>query len=352
MSEKVVFEPDGTYQRGERVEEMDVQAGKRPRRTLADVAKSAKSTRPAAVKQHPAPGSFDLSSLRASAQKAAGTAAKTTLPKQGAAKFSEVTTITSKDSGAAKKPDEENNNGKSPSPESTKKQEKEPISSPLTEETKPEVSKPAPTAVAVDGATQAPMTDTTDEPQVTVKEPNGDVAMQSVGTVTGDLPGEESVTAADAASEDTAPVKEVKLGEQPVVPQEETAPASIGKDFSGQGFKVVPLKQFLSELHLDEFTLAKWCRTCTTKAVSMPATIFSAAFNEDVRFYNFFQGKSVNWFGAVVGCGDSIVCVQIQVKSLVMQDAASMVTSDGDAVMLNGETVVLYEERLHTTRKV
>lgn len=93
MSEnKLVFEKDGTYHRGAKLEELKVESAPRAKSTGATSARPAKvasvgaPSAPKKTKQ----GGFDLSSLRSFAAKASANVSKTTLPKQGAKSLGKV----------------------------------------------------------------------------------------------------------------------------------------------------------------------------------------------------------------------------------------------------------------------
>lgn len=352
--EKIVFHEDGSYERGgERVEELDVQTQKTKKRSLADIATGASTTVKPARAQSAAPGTFNLDALRASAVKASTTVAEVPLPEPGETEFKKVKTVSA------------------PSVRKGQEATKEVVTPPIFKDTvavKPEVvEEPKPVMeawnqdksaeLAKEAAALLAPAETT-VPEVTHSE---EVKREKVSPLDlSSLRSKESAvseivkveTPAVKSDESSGKLEEVQVSEPPVLTTAPIIPVSAKADTSTGGFVVVTLKKFLESVGVDDYSFAKWCRTCVVKAASMPGSIFCAAFNEQVRFYNFFMGKSPQWFGAVVGCGDNIVCVQIQQKSLVMQDDSARMVSSGEQITLNGDVMALYNERLREARKV
>lgn len=354
--EKIVFQEDGSYQRGgERIEELDVQTQKTKKRSLADIATAAATTVKPVRPQSAAPGTFNLDALRASAVKASTTVSEVPLPEPGATEFKKVKTVSA--------PTVRKEKEKPPvkvAPTATKKGASveaeisvEPKSTmeAWNENKAEELAKAA--ADLLSSATETEVLQDTSSKEVKSEQvsPLDLSSLRSTASVTSGVVKEE---APPMQSEDNSGELVEELTEVPpvVVTEAEKVEHPVASESLGDEFAVVSLKKFLGSIGIDDYTFAKWCRTCVVKATSMPGSIFCAAFNEQVRFYNFFTGKSPQWFGAVVGCGDDIVCVQIQQKSLVMQDDSARMVSAGGQVTLNGDVMALYNERLRDARKV
>lgn len=358
--EKIIFEEDGSYQRGgERVEELDVQAPKTKKRSLADVATSVSTTVKPTRAHIVASGTFNLDTLRASAVKASTTAAEVLLPEPGETEFKKVKTVSAPKTRKAEKV--------ATAPVAAKK-----VAAPVPEA----VTESKPTMKArgdgkVEESPKAPVESLTSmetsvqEPALdeSVKDKDKDVTpldlscLRSISSSALHTVKEGGAAAEDKEVATTSEEKGIDESPSvsPVRPGEAVALGSqkSEKDSASQsGFIIVTLKKFLQLASLDDYSFAKWCRSCVVKATSMPGSIFCAAFNEQIRFYNFFLGKSPQWFGAVVGCGDNIVCVQIQQKSLVMQDDSMRIKSSGGKITLDGAVMALYGERLREARKV
>lgn len=325
MSDKVIFHPDGSYSRGEDVENLDVE--RRPQ-TLTDLARNFK---PASNSAGPRPTaqsrpSFSLDELRSFAVRASEKMAPTTLPAENAVSLSSVA-----------------------------ESKVEPVAAPQPEVV-PEVG-----TLSVSSVTEQQET----VQEVTASEPAVENRKETEETA---MPEAESYSATPAVSEPsyspaTQPattsedVNMLKLENsepdffdgRPATP---VAPAT--SEYSGIGFRVVPFREFLSKVSKDAQTLAKWCGKCVSRAVSMPATIFSAAFDENIRFYNFSFGRSSQWFLAVIGHGDDIACIEINSKSGAIEDARNQarVEDNGNKVTVHGQVMAIYSERLRDAVRV
>lgn len=335
MSDTVVFNKDGTYTRGGDVEEIDVQAGLKERSASPTGSSRSAATVPGFHDTVEAPrvkpGTFNLNALRASAGRASSSVSRTTLPDSGESKFNEVNKV------EKEKPEEMPMWGKEKADElsaAVRELTEEPALAPA-----PELETPVPEELAPEA----------------VEEPAApeDTAVADVD--------ESDPAPAPEPAQERAQVEPFKLSsitgrptsEEPVAPADTEASApTIVAEHSGNGFNIVPLSEFISQLNLDEGTLARWCKNCVRASVTAPSILFYPSFNPDVRFYNYFQGRTPQWFGVVIGCGDSLAIAEIQSKSMVIQDSSGKASNSGDSVSVNEVPMVFYEERLHQTRKV
>lgn len=341
MSDKVVFQQDGSYSRGP-VDEMDVRGKKR--RSLADVATSKGPTRKQAAKK-PVPGSFDLASLRASARSA--TASKTTLPQQNESAFSKVETVESH------KLDTQ--------PAASKEKKKQEVAhAPVTGEAAPAKEEsavadvPAPVVAKEPEPVKQEMSDqetpAVEAPIAIVEAPADDAISLSRTSETDSTPQVESNIVAPE-------VHEMKLEEHPTAAEPTAEEVSVTEgqlsaEFTGAGFRVVALSEFVSKLGLDMRTVAEWSIKCVSAAVKTPTVIFTAGFNGDVRFYNFILSTSGKYVDVILGYGDSITCARVTVSSKDMQDQSQILQVNGEEVLADGAVVVFYEERLKASRRV
>ena len=353
MADNVVFNKDGTYTRGGDVEEIDVQAVPKAQHSTSTAKTPATQedhTHTGTSAPRAKPGTFNLNALRASAGRASTSVSRTTLPDSGESKFGKV------DKVEKEKPAEMPMWSKEKSEElSAAAQELVAESTATVEEKVEPAEEPASEEMVPEQSEEPVKTETEDEPAApTEVEPEPAVEAKSPEPFNlSNLQRGHTVSAQLSTPVEPETVQEIKLEEENTAPVADTAPkTTIVAEHSGNGFNIVPLVEFISQLSLDESTLARWCKNCIKASVSAPSILFYPTFNPDVRLYNYFQGRTPQWFGAVIGCGDSLAIVEIQSKSMVMQDSFSKASNSGDSVSVNGVPVVFYEERLHQTRKV
>lgn len=346
MSDKVVFQQDGSYSRGP-VDEMDVHGKKR--RSLADVAVSKGTARKPAAKK-PAPGSFDLASLRASARST--NVSKTTLPKQHESTFSKVETVESHKLDVQEVVAKEHKKA-------------EAASTPVTAEAAP-VLKEEP--VVQDAPAPTPGVKESEPEPVKQEVSEQETPVVETPAVATETPADDAISLSRAGEVDSVPpqvepdtvvpaVKEMELDEQSAVVEAETeevhtAADQMSAEFAGAGFRIVALSEFVNKLGLDMRTVADWSIKCVSAAVKTPTVIFTAGFNEDVRFYNFILSTSGKYVDVILGYGDSITCARVTVSTKDMQDQSQILQVNGEEVLADGAVVVFYEERLKASRRV
>lgn len=325
---KTVFGKDGSYTRVNEVEELDVSAPSEGKAQKPATSPEEKTTSSARKKVKSKQNTFNLGALRAAAHKASSSVTSTKLPEPGSPEFSSVETK-SVPSGAAK------SQPGSTAKKTTKKVEApsvepDPVSNVNSVPADTIVSAQEPTPQAVESVPQPAVSKSTDE----------GVDAGSDNSTTEVAPIElEAVSHKVEANVETPSTSAPEV----VTPAESTV----------EGFKIISLEKILEHLGwVDLDRLTRWLVSCVKASASYPGLVLEHSTNSDLRFYNYIYDASGSDLVVAVGVVQELTVLSLNIKKRTVSDVGSRAVSSAEMVTVDGVPLVLYEERLHKTRKV
>lgn len=181
---------------------------------------------------------------------------------------------------------------------------------------------------------------------------------REVATTTGADTSSE-MQSADATVAASTGIQRMNLSSLQAVVSSEKEKVSVSEALSAkvddtgvETFRILSLEEFLGIISAGRTEVSHWLLKCIKQAATAPAVIFSAGFNQYIRFYNYFPAAR-GTAGVIIGAQDAITCAKIDLKNGNISDFSKSIKTEGTVVRYdNGDVVALYSERLRKDMRV